>query len=211
MTFNPNSNQDCMLAWEAMPDALQGALTPRQGEWLDNHLAHCDSCRGQFAQQQRLQRALSLPVELPIDAEANLRRLLARIDNPDIPVAPETSRPAGWMGRALVAAVLLQAVGLGVMGAKLWSLEAVPAYRTLSEEAAPAPAGSLRVVPDPVMKLADWDALLDASGLQVVAGPNEVGGYTVVSRAEAPGREALVERLRAARGILMVEPVAEAP
>lgn len=211
MAFTPNSNQDCMLAWEAMPDALQGALTPRQSEWLDSHLARCDSCREQFAQQQRVQRAMSLPVDLPIDAEANLKQLLSRIDNPDIAKAPDPSRPAGWMGRALVAAVLLQAIGLGVMGAKLWSLEPVPAYRTLSQEAAPAPAGSIRLVPDPAMELADWDALLDASGLQVVEGPNAVGGYTVVPTSEATQRDALLRRLRSTRGILLAEPVAGTP
>ncbi|GAB2510414.1 hypothetical protein GCM10027084_26980 [Pseudoxanthomonas sangjuensis] len=211
MGFTPNSNQDCMLAWEAMPDALQGALTPRQSEWLDGHLARCDACRAQFAQQQRLQRAMSLPVDLPIDAEAGLKRLLSRIDNPDLAKAPEPSRPVGWAGRALVAAIVLQAIGLGAMGAKLWSLESAPAYRTLSREAAPAPAGSIRLVPDPAMELADWNALLDASGLRVVEGPNKVGGYLVVPTTEAVRREALLQRLRSTRGILLAEPVAGTP
>src|SRR3546814_8024806 len=73
----------------------------------------------------------------------------------------------------LVAAVLLQAVGMSVMGAKLWSMDPAPAYRTYSQEAAPTPGGSIRLVPDPSMKVAEWDALLHAHGLQVVAGPNE--------------------------------------
>jgi predicted anti-sigma-YlaC factor YlaD len=116
MAFTMNPNKDCVLAWEAMPDALQDALTPQQRAWLEAHLAGCGACRGQFAQQQRLQRAMSLPTGIPVDMEAGLQRLLARIDNPDIAATPDPVRPSGWMGRAVVAAVLLQAIGLGVMG-----------------------------------------------------------------------------------------------
>lgn len=211
MAFTPDSGRDCVLAWETMPHALQGNLTSQQGDWLDGHLARCASCREQFAQQQRLQRAMSLPIDLQIDAEADLQRLLSRIDNADLSKARDPLRPVGLAGRALVAAVLLQAIGLGVMGAKLWSMEPAPAYRTFSEEAAPMPVGSIRLVPDPAMKVADWDALLDANGLRVVAGPNDVGGYTVVPGFEVARREALVQRLRATRGILLAEPVAGTP
>jgi hypothetical protein len=212
MAFSANANKDCVLAWEAMPDALQDALTPQQDAWLRAHLAGCAPCRAQFAQQRRLQRALSLPVAPAMDAEAGLQRLLARIDTPEIAEAQDAVRPGGWMGRALVAAVLVQAIGLGAMGAKLWSqAPQAPEYRTLSQEAAPAPAGAIRLVPDPAMSVADWDALLQADGLQVVAGPNGVGAYTVVARSGADGAEALLARLRAQRGIRLAEPVADAP
>jgi hypothetical protein len=61
------------------------------------------------------------------------------------------------------------------------------------------------------MTVADWDALLQANGLRVSAGPNDVGGYTVVPLADVAGREALVQRLRSAPGIRLAEPVAGAP
>jgi hypothetical protein len=212
MAFTMNPNKDCVLAWEAMPDALQDGLTPQQREWLDGHLAECESCRAQFAQQQRLQRAMSLPAGVTVDMEAGLQRLFSRIDNPDIEATRDPVPASRWAGRALVAAVVLQAIGLGVMGTKLWSLEQpAPVYRTLSEEAAPAAAGSIRLVPDPDMSVADWDALLQANGLRVAAGPNDVGGYSVVPLAEAAGREALVQRLRSAPGIRLAEPVAGTP
>src|SRR3546814_12624908 len=81
----PDQGKDCVLAWEAMPHALQGNLTRPQADWLDRHLARCDPCRGQFAQEQRLQRAWMLPASAPVDAEAGLQRLFARIDQPDSP------------------------------------------------------------------------------------------------------------------------------
>ena len=213
MAFSPNANKDCVLAWEAMPDALQDALTPQQDAWLQAHVAGCAPCRAQFAQQRRLQRALSLPVAPAMDAEAGLQRLLARIDTPELAEPRETIRAGGWMGRALVAAVLVQAIGLGAMGARLWSqAPQAPQYRTLSQEASsPVPAGAIRVVPDPAMSVAAWDALLQAEKLQVVAGPNGVGAYTVVPRAGADGGDALLSRLRATRGVRLAEPVADAP
>lgn len=211
MTFPLNPGNECVRAWEAMPHALHGDLTPQQGEWLDGHLARCESCRGEFAQQQRLQRAMSLPVDMPSDVEAGLQRLLARIDHPDVMAARDPLRHAAWPARALVAAVLVQAVGLGVMGAKLWSAEPAPAYRTFSQETALMPAGSIRLVPDPAMQLADWDALLHANGLRVVAGPNDVGGYTVVPLSAGATRDSLVQRLRATGGVLLAEPVAGTP
>jgi hypothetical protein len=211
MTHSSDSTKDCVLAWDAMPGALQGNLTQQQGEWLDNHLAGCDPCREQFAQQQRLQRAMMLPVSLPIDESADLQRLLARIDHPEMPRARDSLRSGGWAGRALAAAVVAQAIGLGVLGTKLWSMDSAPAYRTLSQEVAPVPRGSIRLVPDPSMNMADWDELLHAHGLQVVAGPNEVGGYTVVPLSELAKRDALLQRLRANGGIRFAEPVANAP
>src|SRR3546814_14128454 len=89
-----------------MPHALQGNLTRPQADWLDRHLARCDPCRGQFAQEQRLQRAWMLPASAPVDAEAGLQRLFARIDQPDSPALGQHLRVGGWAGRVLVAAVL---------------------------------------------------------------------------------------------------------
>jgi hypothetical protein len=133
--------------------------------------------------------------------------LLSRIDRPVAAQAADALRPTRWVGRALVAALFLQAIGLGVMGAKLWSLEPAPEYRTYSRESVPMPAGAIRLVPDPAMELADWNSLLHANGLRVVAGPNAVGGYTVAPLAGAGRRDILVQRLRATRGIRLAEPV----
>jgi hypothetical protein len=211
MASTHSPNKDCVLAWDAMPDALQGNLSPRQREWLDGHLACCDACRDQFAQQQRLERAMSLPPGLQVDMEDGLQRLLARIDTPAVPEARDSLRHAGWVGRALVAAVLVQAIGLGAMGAKLWSIEPAAAYRTLGDEAPPTPAGSIRLVPEPAMALSEWDALLRENRLRVIAGPNAVGAYTVVASSGTAGRDALLQRLRAHRGVRLAEPVTGTP
>ncbi|MFC5436110.1 anti-sigma factor family protein [Rhodanobacter umsongensis] len=216
MTTPVSSDRDCLRAWEAMPWVLQDSATPAQAEWLQAHLAQCAACRAEFAQQSRLRRAMTLPPEVSVDANVGLARLLARLDMPEPQAEPAPlrsgARSGSWLNRALVAVVLLQALGIGALGVKLWSADNSPSYRTLSEAPAPAVAGTIRVVPDAAMSVADWNALLHALQLKVVGGPNDVGAYTVVPA--GPGSASAsraLRQLRATRGIRLAEPVAGTP
>ncbi|MGH8158806.1 MAG: zf-HC2 domain-containing protein [Rhodanobacter sp.] len=211
MMFQTDSGRDCARAWEAMPWVLQDSATQEQSEWLTRHLAHCESCSAEFARQSRLQLAMSLPSDIPLDANVGLKRLLGRLDTPVPQEAPVRSRSGSWMTRALVAAVLIQALGIGSLGVKLWSEGARPAYRTLSEPSLPVAPGSIHVVPDATMKLADWNALLRSLGLQVVGGPNEVGAYTVVPQSSTSTEQHALQQLRTTRGIRLAEPVTTTP
>ena len=205
-----NSGVDCPHAWELMPWVLQDSASKEQAAWLENHLAGCAPCRDEFAQQGRLRLALSLPPEPPLDAEAGLQRLLAQLDASDLQQAPRQPRSRVWLLRALAAAVVAQAVGLGVLGVKLAAVQNPP-YRTLSEVPSPVPPGAIRVVPDAGMTLADWNALLLALHLQVVHGPNSVGAYTVVPTGTTATTAQILPRLRTARGIRLAEPISATP
>jgi hypothetical protein len=212
MTFPQDEGRDCSRAWEAMPWVLHKSAPHDQQAWLAAHLAHCAACTLEFAQQTRLRQALALPSDIPLDANAGLARLLARIDAPDVQeAAPRRTRATQGFMRALVAVVLLQALGIGALGLKLWSENANPPYRTLSQATAPVAPGTLHVVPDPSMKLAEWNSLLHGLGLQVAGGPNDVGAYTLVPAATAPSASTALQRLRATRGIRLAEPATGAP
>ena len=214
MTFQKDVGRDCTRAWEAMPWVLRGDASMAQDDWLKMHLAGCAACRDEFAQQERLREALALPPDLDVDAEAGLARLLARIDASE--AAPPVKRRIGsssWLVRGLMAAVIVQAVGIGVLGVKLRG-EAPPpaAYRTLSQDTAPVAAGSLRVVPQSTMKVSDWNAFLHTFHLRVTGGPNDVGAYTLAPLdGEAPLTAQTLQRLRATPGIRFAEPVSGAP
>jgi hypothetical protein len=214
MIFPMNSSRDCAQAWEAMPWVLERSAPQEQSAWLIEHLEHCDQCRTEYARQERLRRAMSLPPEVQVDANAGLKRLLDRLDAHDSqpqPAPPPVARNNNWVPRALAAAVLLQALAIGVLGMKLWS-GSDPAYHTFSQNAAaPAPAGAIHVVPDAAMTMADWNALVRALHLRVTGGPNDVGAYVVVPAAGAGGRETALRQLLAARGIRLAEPVADVP
>jgi anti-sigma factor RsiW len=196
-----------------MPWVIRGDAPAAQDEWLQTHLAGCHACREEFAQQERLREALSLPSDLPLDADAGLARLMARIDEDEArpPVARRLAS-SGWLVRGLVAAVLVQAIGIGVLGIKLrGETPPAPVYRTLSQEEAPAAAGSLRVVPQSTMKVAEWNKVLQDLHLHVTGGPNDVGAYTLVSEDGKAASDETLKRLRATQGIRFAEPVAGAP
>lgn len=208
MTIETTSGKDCARAWEIMPWALQATAAPGQREWLMHHLAQCEACSAEFAQQSRLRCALSLPTDVPVDAERGLKRLLERLDAPATE-APQARRwSSGRLTRALAAAVVLQAIGIGALGVRLWSDQA-PHYRTLSQPAVLEPAGALRVVPAAGMKLADWNKLLHDLDLRVIDGPNDAGAYAVVP-AGSSSTYAL-RKLRADRDIRLAEPVDNTP
>ncbi|MHA6203617.1 anti-sigma factor family protein [Dyella soli] len=211
MTMPMDSVGGCARAWETMPWVLQDSATQEQGEWLMEHLAHCEPCRAEFAQQSRLRVALSLPSDIPLDVDVGLKRLLGRIDTPESQQSTLHPPARSWFTRALVAAVLVQAIGIGVIGARLWSDGSNPGYRTLSQQALPAAPGAIHVVPDSTMKVADWNALLHNLKLQVVSGPNDVGAYTVIAIGAPAVTQHTLQQLRATRGIRLAEPVAATP
>lgn len=208
MTTQMNSGQDCARAWEIMPWALQATAAPGQREWLMHHLAQCEACSAEFAQQSRLRCALSLPTDVPVDAERGLKHLLERLDAPETEASPVRRWSSGRLTRALAAAVVLQAIGIGALGVRLWSDQA-PRYRTLSQPALLEPAGALRVVPANGMKLADWNKLLHDLGLRVVDGPNDAGAYAVVPAGSSSA--SALRKLRADRDIRLAEPVDNTP
>jgi hypothetical protein len=196
-----------------MPWVLQGTAPRDDSEWLMHHLAHCEPCSIEFAQQSQLRCALSLPTDVPVDVEAGLKHLLERLDASE----PETPLWRLWssgnrLTRALAVAVVVQAIGIGMLGAWMWKdATPQPQYRTLSQPAPVAPTGAIRVVPTASITVSDWNHLLHNLGLRVVDGPNDMGAYTVVANG-SPARSArLLQELRASRSIHFAEPVGSLP
>ncbi|HEX5951926.1 MAG TPA: zf-HC2 domain-containing protein [Rhodanobacteraceae bacterium] len=210
MTIQTNPGKDCARAWEIMPWVLQATAAPEQHEWLMHHLAQCAACSAEFAQQSRLRCALSLPTDVPVDAERGLKHLLQRLDSPEPETTPVRFWSSGRLTRLLAVAVVVQAIGIGALGVRLWS-DQTPHYRTLSQPALLEPAGALRVVPATGMKLADWNKLLHELDLRVIDGPNDVGAYAVVPAGSTLSSAALLRRLRADRDIRLAEPVDNTP
>lgn len=210
MTVEMNSGRDCARAWEIMPWVLQASAPQEQAEWLMHHLAQCEACSAEFAQQSRLRSALSLPADVAVDVSTGLKRLFERLDAPE-PETPSARPHAGnRLTRALAVAVLVQAIGIGVLGVRMWSNQA-PQYRTLSQPALLEPAGAIRVAPATSMTLANWNQLLHDLGLRVVDGPNDVGAYTVVPKGSPATSAHLLQQLRASRNIRLAEPVDNTP
>ncbi len=112
-----------------------------------------------------------------------------------------------WWQRGLLAAMLIQAVGLLVVLAPHWPVDQAPLYRTLGQEPTAIPAGTIRVVPDAAMALTDWNALLHILHLRVVGGPDAAGAYLVVPLSRTATTRHILQQLRATRGVRLAEAV----
>lgn len=181
---------------------------------MKKHDADGDST--DLAWQRALRQAMAEPQPPLTDADAGLKRLMRRIDEAEggsAPVAAGRVRRSGsgplvpW----LAAAVVVEAIGLSVLGAGLLWRDASPAaYQTLSAPAG-EPAGiALRIVPAPNLRADELQALLRGLELQIVSGPNAAGAYGLALQArDANGQQvaAKVAALRAAPGMRLVEPV----
>ncbi len=207
------------LAWEALPWVVNGQASADQQNAVARHLPHCADCQAELQHQQLLRQAMAqAPAGLP-DAEAGLQRLLTRIelgslcDQPSPAPTPSHAKPRKhspkWWGSAWAAAVLLPVLGWGLV-ATPWKQHDSAAYQALSQTEAMAPAGSIRVVPDPRMTLAEWGELLQSQHLQIVGGPNAVGAYALALQDKKTAASTL-ERLRKTSGVLLAEPIGAQP
>lgn len=202
--------------WELIPWVVNGSADAAERAAVEEHLRDCADCRDEYAFQSRLHAGIAAETTNAgeDDAQAGLRRLLARIDagaRPEMPRSePRRFRPGG---RALVAAVVVQAIGLALFAALLLQRERTDArYETLTRAPERTAAAAIRLVPAPALTLAELQAMLAAEKLHVVE--SNAGGsiYGLAFDTAVPPEAvaAALERLRANRGVLLAEPVVPA-
>ena len=194
-------------AWELMPWVASGSATEAECLFVEEHLQSCADCREESAFHQNLHRALQQSARDVHDGEPALQRLMARIEA-GAPRAeqPTTYRPVRW----LVAAVVVQAVGLAAAGVALWERGAAPDYRTLSNMGNMGNVGraaDIRLVPDATLGLAELQSLLARHGLQVVEVSSDARLWGLVAPGSAQDKSDLLQRLRVEPGVLLAEPI----
>lgn len=202
--------------WELIPWVVNGSADAADRQAVEEHLRDCGDCRDEYAFQSRLHAGIAAETTSTSDAQAQagLRQLLARIDagtRPEAaPAAPRRFRPGS---RALLAAVVVQAIGLALFAVLLLQRERVDArYETLTRAPERAVPAAIRLVPAPALTLAELQALLASQKLHVVES-NPAGSIYGLAFDEAVPSDAVaatVERLRANRGVLLAEPIAPA-
>lgn len=211
--MNQDSSSHSQI-WELIPWVANGTASADQCERVHDHLRHCADCRDEFAQQCHFLAGMQLDTTPVTAAEPALRRLMQRIDEVDgVTVAPgaqRSLRAVPW----LAAAVVVQALGLALLGyALVQRPAAAPAdYVTLSQAPVPAAtAVAVRLVAAPEMDLASLRRVLGETGLHIVQsnGDNSIFGLAP-REGTAPSAAAVdeaVARLRREPGVLLAEPV----
>jgi len=176
----------------------------------------------QFATSRREQRVQAVICEEPVVEYApqpGLQNLMNRIDEfeRELPSLPATAihesshvprrRFSGM--RWLAAAVIVQAVGLGVLGTLFWQRGVelrAPRFHTMTSAAPAANAGELRVVFAPDMTVDAMQSLLTEIKANVVSGPSDAGVYTLSLEQGSPTQDVVLARLRANESVMFAEP-----
>jgi hypothetical protein len=222
-----DTSQAHRQAWDLIPWIVNGSAPESEQLLVQAHLAACADCRQELEFQRQLQAAMARPDGAEVDMHASWQRLRKRLDAAARPSAaanvPRRTRGVdqGWMPW-LVAVIVVQAIGLGALGATWWSRSPAGsepaaatsgAYRTLAASEASTPAATIRVVFAPEVTLAHMQAMLAAARLQVRAGPSAVGVWTLGPAGDSnqAATAAALRELRSQSSVRFAEAVAGAP
>jgi hypothetical protein len=215
-------------AWDLIPWIVNGSAPESERLAVQAHLEGCTDCRQEFEFQRQLQAAMALQSTSATDMRDSWQRLRGRLDTAARPEATARSvhRRSRNVGKAwmpwLVAAMVVQAVGLGAFGAAWWSRPTAPqasvpagtaVYRTLSAPEATLQAATIRVVFAPDVTMAQVQAMLAAARLQVRAGPSDIGVWTLGPAGDSnrAATNAALRELRARPGVQFAEALAGTP
>lgn len=223
MTANLDTGCCDSEAARLLPWLVTGRLAADEVARVESHVTDCPICRADLAEQRDLRKLMLAGERLEYSPQPSMQKLMTRIDElereidaPEPAFEPPVAAPRATVPRWMIAAVVLQSVGLGLLGAMLWAQSPSrmdpAAYMTLSStESMPATTARLRVVFAPAMTAGNIAQLLGAVGAEIVAGPSSAGAYTIALHPEAgtpPPIDAGLARLRADPGVLFAEPVA---
>jgi hypothetical protein len=198
---------------DLLPWLVNGTLGAAERARIERHLEDCEDCRAELALEQDLHRRMSAEDRIAYSPAASFEKLWSRIEElerevpiaPVAPVAPaapvarfvaaEAATPApdlrapvrrgrvSTVSRWLVAAVVVQALALGWLGANVATRDAATppwVYRTVTTPATVDPAlPRFRVVFAGQATVADQQDLLARRGLVIVGGPSQSGVYVV--------------------------------
>lgn len=204
--------------WHVLPFYVNGTLRGQRKVDVEAHLATCTECRDELVAQKQVRDTILREDVRQESAQASFDQLWDRILEDEavaevhtaknvVPalLRPRASRAMKW----LVAAVIIEGIGLATLSAMTWSrgLSVSPDYRTLSTQQAPTPRARIRAVFSPDLRLADLQSLLSGSKLSVVGGPTEAGVYTLALEGANASVDNALARLRGSAAVRFAEPI----
>lgn len=214
-------------AWALLPWVANGRIAAEEREWVEAHVHTCAECRAELAAQRMIASGMRdepTPAAVASDEQRSFDKLWARIEASESATPPATGMSAGGGFRAsrtirwLAAAVIVQAVGLGVLGFSALSGGAAPSdgFTLVTSEDPRTGAGlaapAVRVVFAPQASIGTINTLLTHQGLEIVGGPGTQGNYTAALTAGAQASGASAKSVAAVMSkdpnVSFAEPVA---
>jgi hypothetical protein len=182
-------------AFELLPWLINGTLAGAERDAVEQHLRACIVCRREVKEQQRLHGAVRARRTVDVSAEAGFDRLDRELDAADGSAGPRWRVRYGTAAPFAVAA----AAGVAVLAVLLWFTPLPDLGRGDYETLATAhgDAALLDVVFADETTAAEMQELLDDIGGEIVAGPSQLGRYSVRVTGGEATREQLDELLGA--------------
>ena len=191
-------------AWALLPWLANGRIAPEDREWVENHVSSCAECRAELTAQrmiatQVLRDGVSSPAPAASDEQRSFNKLWARVEASEAATpapgahgtagAARSSRTVRW----LAAAVIVQAIGLGVLGMTLRDGGTPDKFITVTKEVPRNNAPTVSLVFAPDASMSTINTLLAHQGLSIVSGPGASGNFTAVLSADAVASGASAE------------------
>ena len=189
-------------AFELLPWLVNGTLAGAERQAVEEHTRTCIVCRRELKEQQRLHHTLRARKTADVSVEAGFDRLERDLD-PSVRAREHSRKRYAVLAPFAVSA----AAGIAVLAVLLWftplpERDAEGSYTTLATPPPIAATPLLDVVFAEDTTAAQMQALLDDIGGEIVAGPSEVGRYSV--RVAAGSADAV--RLRELLDALAADP-----
>jgi hypothetical protein len=197
-------------AWALLPWLANGRIAPEDREWVESHVQGCAECRAELAAQRMVASHVTRdeagsPPPAASDEQKSFNKLWARIELAEsasiqatgtggaLVQAPRSSRTVRW----LAAAVVVQAIGLGVLGLSLRSPTPGPIFETVTRPEARPNAPAVRLVFAPQTSISTINTLLMHQELSIVSGPGDAGNFMAELSADAVASGASAESVAA--------------
>lgn len=163
-------------AFELLPWLVNDTLPAAERETVELHVRSCIACRRELKDQQRLLAVLQHHPTVHLSEQNAFERLTDTLDERERPALEPRHLPFMRFG-------VVAALGVALVVGLLW-LAPEPSrdgtYATLADTTAVATrAAQLDVVFTRETTAAEIAALLNGIGVEIVAGPSEIGRYGV--------------------------------
>jgi hypothetical protein len=206
-------------AWALLPFLANGRILPEDREWVELHVHSCEDCRRELEDQRSLARHMR-ESELTFDSSEHrsFTKLWTRIEAADAAMPPQQrieGRATGASSRRnvrwLAAAVVVQAIGLALLGVTAFNQSEVSSgeFRTVTSGDLPHAGPAVRLVFTADASIADVTEILGRHQLEVIAGPRGAGVFTAALPTQTDGSsaETIAAALRLNPHVQFAEPV----
>jgi hypothetical protein len=206
-------------AWALLPFLANGRISAEEREWVEMHVHSCEACRDEFAVQQSLARQLrdgQAPfaggeqrafAKLWTRIEASESALPAQSDVAVRSIGSAPRRTVRW----LAAAVVVQAIGLALLGVTALRTSDMPAgeFRTVTSTETRTLGPAIRLVFSADASIAEVTDILSRHDLELIGGPQGGGIFTAGMKdaASGPSAESVATRLREDERVQFAEPI----